>query len=153
MHPPVLPPWIGIGFFVAVCGAALWKGGREERIAAGALLLSWLVSYLSLIQRLPGTQWGEFGADAVLLLVLGALAMTSRRFWPLAATSFQLLAVLTHAASLVDRHLGAWAYITANIIWTQMITVSLAVGTFNRWRERRQPALANAPTDPGATRR
>ncbi|MDE2488318.1 MAG: hypothetical protein KGO51_13065 [Alphaproteobacteria bacterium] len=142
MHTPVLPPWIGAGFFLIVCGAALWKGGRDERVVAVGLLLSWAVSYLSLIQRRPGTQWGEFAADALLLALLGVVALRSRRYWPLAAAAFQLLAVVTHAATLVDRHLGAWAYITANVIWTQLITMALAIGTYNDWRARRQVAAA-----------
>ncbi|HEX3699744.1 MAG TPA: hypothetical protein VHV27_03630 [Phenylobacterium sp.] len=155
MHAPIFAPWLSIGLFLAVCLAALWKGGREERIVAVAFLLNTAVSYLLLDYRFSGTQWGEFAVDAAFFLVLGAVALRSSRYWPIAAAAFQLLAVVTHAASVLDRHLGGWAYLTAGIIWTQMVTLSLAVGTYNRWRERRQPAAIEtaAMAEPGATRR
>ncbi|THD74357.1 MAG: hypothetical protein E7812_18705 [Phenylobacterium sp.] len=153
MHSPILSPWIGIGFFLATCAAALWKGGRDERIVAVAFLLNTAISYALLDHRWSGTQWGEFVADAIFFLVLAVVALRSRSYWPIAAAGFQLLAILTHAASTVDRHLGAWAYITAGIIWTQLVTFSLAIGTYNHWRARRQLAAMDAAiADPGATR-
>ena len=39
-HAYALPPWFGIGLLLAVCGAALWKGRAEERVAAGGMLLA-----------------------------------------------------------------------------------------------------------------
>jgi hypothetical protein len=153
LHAPVLAPFILIGFFMVVCLAALWKGGRDERIVAIAFLVNTATSYALLDRHWRGTQWGEFAVDLLFLLVLVIVALRSRRYWPLAAAGFQLLAIVTHAASTFDKHLGGWAYITAGIIWTQMVTVSLAVGTYNRWRERRQLAAnAAAMAEPGATR-
>lgn len=151
-HAYALPAWYGLLLTVLVCGAALWKGAREERIAAGALVLCWMATLLLRDPRWLGAQWGAFGVDIVFLAILTALALRTRRYWPLAAAAFQLLAVTTHAARMLDRHLGGWAYATAEIIWTQLVLIALAVGVWGTWR--RHPAASDDPTaDPGATRR
>jgi hypothetical protein len=153
-HAPILAPWIPLAFFLGVCGAALWKGGRDERIVSAAFLAD-VIASLALLQYRTGTQWGVFAVDGLFFILLVAVALKSRRYWPIAAAGFQLLAILTHAASTFDPHLGGWAYITAGIIWTDLVTLSLAVGTYNRWRERRQLAAMAADgsvAEPGATR-
>lgn len=139
--------------FLAVCGAALWKGRWEERLTGAAFLAGWVVTLLLRDRSWSGTQWGGFAVDVVFLLIVTGVALKSRRYWPMAAAGFQLLGVVTHAARLIDPHVGAWAYITAGVIWTWLIMGALAVGTYNRWRERRQPASGLAVTAPGATRR
>ena len=144
MYTLVIPAWIGITIGWVISGAALWKGGRCERIAATAFLLTWIGASLTKDRDWVGTQWAGFGMDVALFAALFYLAMRSPRWWPLLAAGFQLLAVITHAASLIDRKLGAWAYITAGVIFTYLLLAALGVGTWNRWRERRHRAEITA---------
>ncbi|MBW8882014.1 MAG: hypothetical protein JF615_11545, partial [Asticcacaulis sp.] len=87
---------------------------------------------------------GAFLADGALFVVFFAMAMRTTRFWPLAAAGFQLLAVMTHVAKLIDPALQQWAYITAGVIWTYLVLVTIGIGTMNTWRARRQPTKALA---------
>jgi hypothetical protein len=154
-HTYGLPPWFGLALTTVVCGAAFWKGGREEQAAAGALLLCWVGTLILRDPRWQGTQWGALVIDCVFLAVLTGIALTTARFWPLFAAAFQLLAVVTHGARMVDPSFSAWAYATANIVWTQLVLIAMAAGVWNTWSAGRQPTIADDDpiTDPGATRR
>jgi hypothetical protein len=94
------------------------------------------------------TEWGIFAVDAALLALLCWIALRSPRYWPLLAAGFHLLAVVTHLAKSVDRQVGAWAYITAEIIWGYLLALTIG---YAAWTAPRQLALANA--DAAATRR
>ena len=154
LHNHALPPWVGLAITVIVCGGAFWKGGREEQAAAAGLLLSWLTTLVLRDPHWLGPQWGAFGADSCLLLLLTAIALRSRRYWPLAAAAFQLLCVVTHIARLVDPGVRAWAYATGQVIWSQLVFFALGVGVWNTWRSRHQDVTSELPTpSPGATRR
>jgi hypothetical protein len=153
-HNYALPPWVGLAIMLIVCGGAFWKGGREEQLAAGGLLISDLTGVLFLDPRWLGPQWGAFAADTCLLVLLTWIALRTRRFWPLPAAAFQLLCVAIHVARLVDPGVRAWAYATGQVILSQWVFFAVGVGTFNTWRASRQPTIAAEPnTDPGATRR
>jgi hypothetical protein len=153
-HNYGLPPWVGLAIAVITCGGAFWKGGREEHVAAGGLILSWLTTIVLRDPRWVGTQWGAFGADICLLILLTAIALRSRRYWPLFAAAFQLLCVITHIARMADPGVRAWSYATGQVIWSQSVFFSLGVGVFNTWRRERQLATSGSPvTDPGVTRR
>jgi hypothetical protein len=147
-------PWFGLGLTIAICGAAFWKGGREEQSSAAALLLS-LAATLALRDRSwMGIQWGAFASDILLLVFLVVLALRSKRYWPLCAAAFQLLCVVTHVARIVDPGVRAWAYATGQVIWSQAMMLALGVGVLNTWRAERQVARAAIPAGtPGATRR
>lgn len=147
-----LPLWFPVLVIGGVCLFALWKGGPEERITAAAFVLAAVVAPFIKDHRWGGTQWSLFAVDAAYLGLLLVVAFRTTRYWPLCAAGFQLLAVLTHAASLIDRQLRPWAYVTAGVIWTYLGLAAILVGTVNRWRETRQPAMPAAATDPGATR-
>jgi hypothetical protein len=155
MHRLVLPPWIWVAFVCLVSLSALIWGRRSERIGAVIIFGGWLATLASEHHRWREPQWGVTGVDAIVLILLVTLGLRSSRWWPLWAAGFQLLALITHVARLVDRHVGAWAYITAALIWGYALVAALAVGTFNRWRERPQPAANAEPAmaEPGATRR
>jgi hypothetical protein len=137
-----LPPWFGLALTVLVCGAAFWKGGREEQIAAGGLLLGWIATLVLRDPRWDGAQVGAFVVDGAFLALLTALALRSDRYWPIATAGFQLLAVTTHAARVLDKHLSGWAYATAEVIWTQLVLVALAVGVWGTWRARGRAVAA-----------
>ena len=149
-----IPPWIGIALGWIVCGAALWKGGWSERIVAAGFLLSWFADAILKDHRFAGPQWPAFVSDTAFFLLILVVALRSGHYWPLFAAAFQLLEVVTHLASTVARHLSAWAYITANVIWTYLLLGSLAIGVWGHMRRDRQPAASADPiTDPGATLR
>lgn len=139
---------------MVVCGGAFWKGGREEQIAAAGMLLSWLATLVLRDPRWLGTQWGAFGADIGFLIVLAAVAFRTPRYWPLAAAAFQLLAVTTHAARMLDHSFDGWTYATAEILWTQLVLWAIGFGVWGTWRAGRQLAISGDPAvAPGATRR
>ncbi|MDB5446748.1 MAG: hypothetical protein JWQ97_2065 [Phenylobacterium sp.] len=148
-----LPPWLGVTVMLLVCGGALWKGGREERLAAGGLLLNAAVTVLMRDYSWPQLQSAEFVADGLMLALLTGIALRSPKYWPMAAAAFQLLGVMTHVAKMIDPSLQQWAYMTAIVIWTYLIFIALGVGTWNTWRARRQPTNAEAPAPAAATRR
>jgi hypothetical protein len=101
----------------------------------------------------PKVQSAEFAADIANLGLLIWIALRSPKYWPMAAAGFQLLAVMTHVAKLVDRGVAQWAYLTAGIIWTYLLMIALVVGTVNASRARRAAQMAGAPAPAGAMRR
>ncbi len=149
-------PWFGVTLTVVVCVGAFWKGDREEQLAAGAFLLSIALTLAFRDPSWAGTQWSAFAVDIGLLAFLTIIALRTKRYWPLAATAFQLLCVLTHLARIVDPGVRAWAYATGQVIWSQLVFWALGVGVWNTWRGRVQAVNddAMAPVGaPGATRR
>lgn len=137
-----------------VAGAALWKGAWPERAVAVAFLVTWIGTALTRTQGWVGFQGGPFLMDVALFVATLVVALRSRRFWPMFAAGFQLLAVIVHGARLVDSNVGTWAYVTAGIIFTYLFLYALAFGTWGAFRERRQLANAGAPiADPGPTLR
>lgn len=136
MQNLALPWWAPVVAFGGVCGAALWKGGLPERLVALALLLSMGATYLLRDRSWAEPQWAGLAIDLGFFFFLLILALRTDRFWPLWAAGFELLAVVTHGARLVDPTLGDWVYITATVIWTYLVLTALAIGTWNAWRAR-----------------
>ena len=150
MHVPnyAIPPWVGLAITFIVCGGAFLKGGREEQLAAGGLLLSWVAT---LLLRDPnwlrdpnsaGLDWGASGADVCLLVLLVVIATRSRRFWPMFAAAFQLLCVVIHLAKVIDPKVHAWAYATGEVIFSQWVFFAVGVGVFTYWRRNRRQVAA-----------
>ena len=55
---------------------------------------------------------------------------------------FQLLCVLTHVARMIDPGVRGWAYATGQVIFTQLLLISIGVGVVNTWRARRRGQAA-----------
>lgn len=124
----------------AVSAFALWRGGRTERAVAVANIIAWLATIAAQNRHnWLDPQWGMFAVDVGFLLLLLWFVVRSSRLWILPAAAFQLLAVVTHAAILADEGVRAWAYMTALILWSYMVLITLAVGTFAYWRRTSAP--------------
>lgn len=124
-------------FAALVCGGGILRGGADERATAAAFLIGWAANAILLDRSWPAVQTAGLVIDFLFFLFLLAVSLRTTRFWPLVACGFQLLAVLTHAAKLVDRGVAQWAYITAGVIWTYLVLIAMAVGTWNVWRAGR----------------
>jgi hypothetical protein len=133
---------IGAVFMVAICAFALIKGDEPERIGASAFALTWFASLL--VQRdgdLYHIQWGIFYLDLVLLAVFAGLTWKSRRAWPVWASAFQMLAVMSHIMNMTDLRPSMNAFYTVANMAGYGVMVSLAVGSFWAWQDRRAAGL------------
>lgn len=140
-----MPLWLGLIIAALVCGAALWKGGFEERMTGCGFLLSLAVTFVFEDRTWPHIQKAIFAADTALFVLLVVLALRAQKYWPMAAASVQLLAVLTHVAKMLDTGVGQWAYMTAGVIWTYLLLIALGVGVWNCRRRKRSPSFHHPP--------
>lgn len=115
---------------MSVCGLAVWRGRDEERLAAGAYLADWALTLVVFKDRSTDTQWGVLVIDTILLGIYLWLALRSRRFWPLFAAGFQLLAIVTHLAMTLDRTVSGWAYLTAELVWSYLVLIAIGYGSW-----------------------
>ena len=127
-------------WFIAMfgaCGFALWRGGWPERLVAMASLAAWLATRLAYnYGDWIDPQWGILAVDVAFLGVLIYLALTTDRSWLLFAAAFQLLGVAIHVAITIDHAIRAVAYIQALIIWSYLVLLALAIGTWSQSRRR-----------------
>lgn len=124
----------GVLIWVLACGIALLLGGRRERCLAVVLLVD-LASVVLLpeLNTLHRTQsWTALGD----VLVLGAMLAILRAFgaarWLLAAIGFQVLTVLAHLPSLLDRSAADWAYVTVINFCGYAVVGALLIGCIAR---------------------
>ncbi|CAN5366667.1 hypothetical protein BH09PSE1_BH09PSE1_05670 [soil metagenome] len=133
---------LGAIFVVLVCTFAFLKGDETERLGAGAYILSWFASMLLQTDgELYQVQWGVFCVDTVMLVVLGALIWKSRKTWPVWAAACNLLIVMSHVVLMVDLRPPMAAFLTVVNLAGYGVLISLAVGTFWAWQERRAAGL------------
>lgn len=131
-----------------VCGFALWRGGRPEKLVAVAYLMAWLFTPIShAAHHWVGPQWGVLVIDGLLLAWLITVALRSDRLWPLFAAGFHLVGVVTHLAMAVDPSVAPLPYYRGLVIWSYLSLVPLALGTWNVWRSA-TPQKASADIAP-----
>jgi hypothetical protein len=133
---------IGFGVAVLVVAFAFLKGDEPERIGAGAYMLALFASIL--IQdkgEQSGTQWGLMAIDAVMLAVYAALAWKSNRGWPIWVCALQAVIVVSHLLTIVDIRPPLAAFYAVINLASYGVLLSLAVGTFWAWQERRAAGL------------
>ena len=128
-------------FFALVVGFATWRGGGPERITAVAYLIglaaSGAVGFLSVPGNFRVVPAGLFGVDVALLFALTIIALRANRWWPVPVAGCQLVAVLVHAAKLIDPGMIPNGYAFLVTIWSWPMVALLALGT---WAHRRRTA-------------
>jgi hypothetical protein len=133
-----------IFFFSVLLLACLfsWQcGGGPERIAALLLTIAALVSTLiaghgsSMFTKI---EWGLFGVDSVLALLLVWLALSVDRYWPMWLSALQLVSVLMHPAFGLSQNKMAFAYAIASIFWSYPMLFILVIGSIRQYRRVRK---------------
>lgn len=131
--------FLQILFLVALFGSiglALSVGGREERIAAVAIMAATLGTPMVQRQDFVGIEAGILMVDFLLLVVLMWLALTSRAFWPLWAAGLQLGALMVHMTAGWAPHILPAAYAETLVIWSYPVLGALAAGSWFEARRR-----------------
>lgn len=130
-----LPQQVWALVMLSVCSFAFWRGGRPERAVAAAVIVAWLGSAVLENQRdWISPQWGDLLVNGAFLALLIGLALRTDRRWTLWAAAFQLLGVVTYVARMADPRVGALAPYQAVVIWSYLVMIALAVGTWLHWR-------------------
>lgn len=133
-----------------VCILAALRGRKEERWLCAAVVVNWIAS-VSLYRRSEDAQFGILAADLVMFGVFIWFTLRSRRHWPLFGAGFCLLMLITHVGKVVDPSIRGWAYITAELIWSYMILVSIGYGAWTAPRRYAEIEADEAAEAPGAT--
>jgi hypothetical protein len=129
---------MGAILVIGICGFAWLKGDEPERLVAGTYVLGWLASLLA--QGSVGIYvfgWILGLIDVVMLIVLGAISWKSKRTWPVWGCACQLLIVMSHVLMFVDRRPGSQDFIFIINLAGYGVLLSLAIGTFWAWQDRR----------------
>lgn len=146
-----LPVYVWPTVVMGMGATAAWRGSDNERLAASGVLAGWALSMVVARARSNETQWGVFGVDVILLALFLWIALRSRRFWPLFVAGFQLLMVFTHVARLLDAGVSGWAYLTAKLVWSYLIVLTIAYGAWTapqRYAEIAEVGDGSAGTAP-----
>ncbi|WP_293906583.1 hypothetical protein [Phenylobacterium sp.] len=125
-----LPIWVWPTALMGVCLLAVLRGQDDERLAAGGFLAAWALSRVAFKPRSEDIQWGVLAIDLGLLGLYVWLALRSRRYWPMFAAGFQLLAIITHLGRALDTGISGWAYLTAEIVWSYLVLLAIGYGSW-----------------------
>ena len=142
----MLPRYFFWTLLLLICGYALWRGRRDERIAASICLAAsvatkFVISPLTV--RYTGLEGGLLIIDALVLVGFVTLALHSQRFWPLWVAGLQLTSSMSHLMKAVDIDLLPKAYAAAAVFWSYPILIILAIGT---WRGQRRQVEEQQPS-------
>jgi len=123
---------------VLVVAFAFLKGDEPERLASAAfVLVTGAVMLIPGPHGEGGARWAWMGLDFLLLAVFIGLAWHSRRTWLFWAAAFQSLIVTGHVLIVADLRPPGDAFAAVNNMSNYGLLVSIAVGAFWAWQERR----------------
>lgn len=140
----MLPKSIFWSLLIFVCAVALWRGKRDEWIAAlvcaGGSFATMLVGSIS-GEPLTGVETGVMIVDLAALAIFTGLALVSQRFWPLWVAGFQLASSMAHMLMALNAELVPRAYAAAERFWIYPIFLVIIIGAM------RTKSYAERPED------
>ncbi|HET9161784.1 MAG TPA: hypothetical protein VFN88_14330 [Caulobacteraceae bacterium] len=150
IHTPHLPhsllARLALGFLFFVCGLAMLKGGKTERVVAGAAIVNELI-YLMVYHPFDDVraQWEAMWIDLAYALVIAAAAIKWNRTWAKYAAAFELLIVGTHIGAGLDLRIATFFEYWSAAIWTSAVNWSILIGTVQViWQDRKARRRAAA---------
>jgi len=121
---------------------ALYRGGGAERwvacIVVGMVVLDPAVHIFTPLEYAT-LDPGHLVIDVAGWVGLLAIALRANRFWPLWVVSLQTIALVAHAARLLDVTIHPKAYMIMQIASSYPLLVLLMIGTY--YHQRRLTAI------------
>ena len=129
------------------CGYALWRGDRDARIAAITCVVATVMTVVVLTpgsRRYTLVESGVMAVDLMALAAFIAIALFSKRFWPLWVAGLQMTASTAHALKMFDAGLVPLAYAVAERFWGYPILLIIAIGAYRHHRRSTHELRASA---------
>lgn len=126
---------------------AWWRGRTEEKVAATTCALAVIATRMMIPPtnvRYSGVELGLLAIDIAVLAAFVAIALWSKRFWPLWAAGFQLTVSMSHLLKAIELDLLPRAYAAAAVFWSYPILLVILVGTWRTHRRRLRDETAPA---------
>jgi hypothetical protein len=112
---------------------AFFYGGPPERTGMGIIVIGSVITAVlglgSIIHLHQFEVWLLF-SDGAVLLALVWLALTSVRYWPMWATSFHAVTVMTHVAALLIPNSVPKAYLMLQGFWVYPMFIAILLGVY-----------------------
>ncbi|HYD28288.1 hypothetical protein [Brevundimonas sp.] len=124
---------------IAYAIAWIW-GGRPERLAAGVLLFTCLLSSLTFGWEVGGFYWFAMAQDCVRLLIFGWLCLRFDRWWSFVITAALGQMLFVYAAQLLIPAVTQYAVASAHVGLGYLIDLALLLGVSERWLAGEEPA-------------
>ena len=143
----MLPRYIFWGILLSTFAYALWRGRSDERLAASVCVLATIATRFAIspvTERYTGVEVGLLIIDGAVLAAFVAIALRSKRFWPLWVAGLQLTSSLSHLMKVVEFDLLPRAYAAAAIFWSYPILLIIIVGTWRTHQRSRRELAAIA---------
>jgi hypothetical protein len=141
VHLFSIPNWCFPAFALGLAILAFAIGGWRERMIATIVAIGWSIGIAAMLGA-PSPLWMRLGWDIIILAACVFAARRSHRYWPLWASSFALLEVVTYALKSF-RGVGYWAYLSMQRVWLILLFASLIAGLWSSARERRAAIAAS----------
>lgn len=122
---------------IAITLFAFVKGRREERLAMVVIIVGTLATRIAGNLSLgfwDSVEIGVLVVDLAALLAFVAIALFTRRFWPLWVAGFQLASSSAHFLRFLHVGLPPWVYAIAERFWIYPILLVILIGTFRAHR-------------------
>lgn len=145
----MLSPLFYWTLLLAVTIYAFARGRIDERYAALICLFASIATVLvhaPLSLKFTGIEVGVVMVDVLALLAFTAIALVSKRFWPLWVAGFQLTSTFAHALKAIQFDLIPQVYAAAERFWVYPIFLAIVIGTWRSHRHlQREPGAASIP--------
>ena len=113
---------------------AFARGRLDERYAASICVFATVATIVvasPLSRKYSDVEFGVLTVDLLALAAFSAIALRSKRFWPLWVAGFQLTSTFAHAMKAVQLELLPQVYAVAERFWVYPIFLVIVIGT---WR-------------------
>jgi len=152
----VLPFILAMNVTAWVAYVAGWlTGGHTERLAVAVLITHALLELPFRDWHVQGLDVGIAAGQVPLLLFFGRMALTTNRWWPMAAAAIMGLIMLVHLLT-VTTPLSYFSAASARVGLWLMLHLTVLVGVAECWLAGEAPvsrfaAWGRRPTPPAST--
>lgn len=126
---------------------ALWRGGGPERVFVTILTTMFLLDRAGHVLLADRTEAAfdhlHLVIDQAAFAAMVGVSLKARRYWPLWASSCQLISLFTNLGWAIDTRLPQGVYLAVGIAPSYLISSALIWGTLMHWRR-----LARRGADP-----